>query len=255
MPTSISVNTGGGRYVVRGLTVLAILIAPWLCLSDAGASMDIRSSPASRLDFSLLLQQNNLVLANAEHSLETDFSGFGFQAVDMPPDLPIQIGLGGGYAFVNQTTVSGLNGANPDNTTLNNDNMGGYYFSLLARTGLFTNEHWSSQAVFTYEYLAVERNGETQNSRLHWNHFTAEANLDYFLSYYFSVRLGAVYGSLKAKLSGSGDNNVNISLDTDEQFAAYVGVDYHLPEDQKVTLTLQQGYNNRIVIQFQRTFY
>jgi hypothetical protein len=212
--------------------------------SNACATVDIRSSPENQLDFSLIVQQNNLSLQNSRTTLDTDVLGFGFQMIDIPPDLPIQLGVGLGYAFMDQQTYPGLNNAS----------MGGLYFSLLARTRLFAAGSWSSEAVFAYDYLRVEKNGETQQSRLHWSHVSAEAYLNYFLTDYLSMDLGAKYGQLNAKLSGSGDNNVSESLDSDGYLAGLVGLNYHLPGNQKVAIIGQQGYINRIMIQFQRTF-
>jgi hypothetical protein len=83
----------------------------------------------------------------------------------------------------------------------------------------------------------------------------AEANLNYFLKPYLSIDLGGIYGVLNAKLTGSGETNASFALDTDDRFAAFVGVNYHITDDQKVALTIQQGYYNRLVVQFQRTFY
>ena len=219
-----------------------------ICLffsANAAAMLDIRSSEQSQLDFSALVHQNRMLLKNAEDALETDVLGLGFQVIDIPPDLPIQIGFGMGYAFVEQQTVPGLN----------NGNMGGLYFSILARSTLFSASTWSSHAIFVYDYLTVEKNSETQNSRLRWNHFTVEANLNHLFTSYLSITAGAVYGVLNAKLSGSGDTNISLALDTDEQFAAYVGLNYHVSYQQKLSITFQQGYYQRFVIQFQRTFY
>ena len=233
----------------RGLIVLLTTCLSGLFAPNAAAIVDIRSSSASRLDFSVIVQQNSLSLQNAGMALDTEVLGFGFQAVDIPANLPIQIGLGGGYAFVDQQAISGLN----------NGSMGGVYLTLLARSRLFTAGRWDSEVKFEYEYLRVEKNAETQQSRLHWNHFTAEADLRYFFTHYLSIRLGALYGQLNAKLSGSVDNsidevNVNESLNTDSHVAGFVGLNYHLTDDQKLAIAVQRGYNNRIVIQFQRTF-
>jgi hypothetical protein len=222
------------------IAVFCILFAPVAC-----ATFDIRSSPENQLDFSLIVQQNNLSLQNARTALDTDVLGFGFQMIDIPPDLPIQLGIGLGYAFMDQQTYPGLNNAS----------MGGVYFSLLARTRLFTAGDWSSEAVFAYDYLRVEKNGETQRSRLHWNHVSVHAQISYFLTYYLSMDLGAKFGQLNAKLTGSSDDNeVSESLDSDGHLAGFVGLNYHLPGDQKVAIIGQQGYINRIMIQFQRTF-
>ncbi len=241
----MSVNTKVANSIVRAF--LTLIIAS-ICLSFAPtttAMVDIRSSAESQLDFSLLIQQSNLSLKNGENTLETDVLGFGFQVIDIPPNLPIQIGFGVGYAFVDQQTVPGLNNAN----------MGGLYFTLLARTDLFSASSWSSETIFAYDYLTVEKNSETQNSRLWWNHFMVEANLNYWLASYLSIKVGAVYGLLNAKLSGSGDINTSLSLDTDEQIAAFVGINYHVADQQKLAITIQQGYYQRLVVQFQRTFY
>jgi hypothetical protein len=184
-------------------------------------------------------------LKDNENTLETDVLGFGFQVFDIPRDLPIQIGFGVGYAFVDQQTIPGLNNAN----------MGGLYFTLLARTTLFSTPSLSSETIFTYDYLTTEKNSESQNSRLRWNHFTAEANLNYWLTPYLSIKFGAVYGRLDAKLSGSGNSNVSLTLDTDEHVAAFAGINYHVADQQKVAITIQQGYFKRLIVQFQRTFY
>ncbi|WP_455210909.1 hypothetical protein [Kaarinaea lacus] len=197
------------------------------------------------MDFSLLIHQNNLLLKNADYTLDTDILGLGLQAIDIPANLPIEIGFGGGYAFVDQQTVPGLNNAS----------MGGLYFTFMARTALFTTKSWSSEVVFAYDYLRVQKNSETQNSRLHWNHFTAEASLNYYLTPYLSIRLGAIAGLLDAKLTGSGENNTSADLNTDEQIAASVGINYHVTDQQKLAVMIQQGYYDRLVIQFQRTFY
>lgn len=223
------------------IVVFCLLFAP-----DACATFDIRSSPQNQLDFSLIVQQNSLSLQNSNTVLDTDMLRLGFQMIDVPPELPIQIGVGLGYAFVDQQTYPGLNNAS----------MGGLYFTLLARTRLFTAGDWSSEAVFTYDYLRVGKNGETQQSRLHWNHVSVQAQISYFLTYYLSMDLGAKLGQLNANLSGSdnNDNNISESLDSDGHLAGFVGLNYHLPGDQKVAIIGQQGYVNRVIIQFQRTF-
>ncbi|KPJ92950.1 MAG: hypothetical protein AMJ53_08355 [Gammaproteobacteria bacterium SG8_11] len=207
--------------------------------------MDIRSSAESQLDFSLLIQQNNLSLQNTEYTLDTDVTGFGFQVVDIPPSLPIHIGFGIGYAFIDQQIIPGLNNAT----------MGGLYFTILARTELFAAQSWSSEVIFAYDYLTAEKSSETQKSRLRWNHFSAEANVNYFFTSYLSLRLGGVYGLLDAKLTGSGDNNTSLNLDAGEHLAAFASMGYHVADQQKLTITVQQGYYDRFIIQFQRTFY
>jgi len=216
-----------------------------LHVASASAMLDIRSTPESGLDVSLIFQQNNLTLSGDRNALDTDFLGFGFLFIDVPEKLPIQIGLGGGYAFIEQQTISGLNNAN----------MGGYYLSLLARINLFATVSWKSEANFGYDFLSVEKNGENQRSRLYWNHFLVEASMSYFPAQYFSIKMGAAIGLVNAKLSGSGDTNLSTSLETKDHLAGYIGLNYHLDPDQKLAITLQQGYNNRLVIQFQRTFY
>jgi hypothetical protein len=233
----------------RGVTAL-IATGLWMtAIPDAVATFDIRSSPESQLDFSLTIQQNSMSLQNVDTQLDTDVLAIGFQFIDIPPNLPIQIGLGGGYAFVDQQVVAGLNNVN------NNASMGGLYFSLLARSQLFAAGAWDSQAIFTYDYLRVGKSGETQQSRLYWNHFTAELDLRYFLTHYLSLKMGVIYGQLNAKLTGSGEFNVNEALNTDSHVAGIACLNYHIADDQKVAISFQQGYYNRVAIQFQRTFY
>ncbi|MGD8591324.1 MAG: hypothetical protein PVF82_00730 [Gammaproteobacteria bacterium] len=230
------------------MRTFVILVLTSICQSYAptsAAMMDFRSSPQSQLDFSLLIHQNRVSLKDSENTLDTDVLGFGFQVIDIPPDLPIQIGFGVGYAFIDQQIVPGLNNAN----------MGGLYFTLLARATVFATPSWSSETIFAYDYLTTEKNSESQNSRLRWNHFTAEANLNYWVTPYLSLKFGALYGRLDAKLSGSGDNNISLTLDTDEHVAAFAGINYHVADQQKVAITLQQGYFKRLIVQFQRTFY
>ena len=228
-----------------GLTALISAGLFVASISDAVATFDIRSSPESQLDFSLTIQQNSLSLQNAGTDLGTDLLAIGFQFVDMPPNLPIQIGLGGGYAFVDQQALAGLNNAS----------MGGLYFTLLARSQLFSAGSWDSQAIFTYEYLRVGKSGETQQARLYWNHFSAAVDLSYFLTHYLSLKIGVMYGQLNAKLSGSGEINVNETLNTDSHVAGIACLNYHIADDQKLAISFQQGYYNRVAIQFQRTFY
>jgi hypothetical protein len=231
--------------LVRSFITLILACISYSFAPTTAAMMDIRSSQESQLDFSLLVQQNTLSLRNTEKNLETDVLRMGFQVIDIPPNLPIQVGFGVGYAFVHQQTVSGLNNAN----------MGGLYLAMLARTTLFETPSWSSETIFAYDYLTVEDNSETQNTGLRWNHFTVEANLNYWLSSYLSIKFGAVYGLLNAKLSGSGDTNASLALDTDERIAAFVAINYHVAYQQKLAITIQQGYYDRLVVQFQRTFY
>ena len=229
---------------MRAIFTLFFAAACQWYVSPATAIIDIRSSTESQLDFSLLIHQNNLLLKNADYALDTDILGLGLQVIDVPPNLPIEIGFGGGYAFIDQQTLPGFNNAS----------MGGLYFSLMARTKLFATKSWSSELVFAYEYLRADKSSEAQKSRLRWNHFTAEASLNYFLTHYLSFRLSAVAGLLDAKLTGSGETNASVSLDTDDQFAVGFGVNYHVTEQQKLAVIVQQGYYDRLVIQFQRTF-
>lgn len=220
---------------------------PWLLLLPfhvSASSLDIRSSTDSQLDFSLVIQQNQLTFKNLTETLDTDFLGYGFQVFDIPKNLPIQIGIAGGYAFVDLPTYS----------ILDDRDFSGTYLTLIARGELFESSLFSSVLTASYDYLGVKTSTDTQSTRFRWNHFKAALDLSYFFTYYLSTTFGATYGKIDAKLTGTGDNNLYLKLETATHTAAHVSLNYHVAEKQKVTLKLQQGYSDDIMIQFQRVF-
>jgi len=210
----------------------------------AAVSLDIRSSPQNQLDVSLLAQHSSMNLKDTSYQLNTDIYGIGLQLLDIPPSLPIQVGLDAGYVSVDQQTVVGLN----------NSDMSGAYVSLISRVTLPNVARWSSEVIFSYRYLTAQNNNESQKTRLRYNHTRAEVNLNYSLTGYLSLALGGVYGILNAKLIGSGDNNISLSLKDEQRSAGVLELAYHIALDQKVALKIQRGYIDSIAIQFQRTF-
>lgn len=208
------------------------------------SSLDIRSSLESKLDFSLVIQQNQLGLSGLTETLDVDILGLGFQVFDIPKHLPIHIGIAGGYAFVDLPTY----------TILDDRDFSGAYLTLIARGELFKTSSFALQITASYDYLAVETNSDTQSTRFRWNHFKANLGLNYFFTHFLSTTFGATFGQIDAKLTGSGDNNLYLKLETSSQTAGYVSLNYHVAENQRVTLKLQQGYSDDIMIQFQRVF-
>ena len=207
-------------------------------------TLDIRTSPENQLDFSLVIQQSSTSLKNSVYSLQTDFSEIGIQLFDVPPTIPIQLGIAAGYVFVDQQVILGLR---------NTDLQGGY-ISFLSRFMLFEVNRWSADFTAKYNYMVAENKSETQKTRLRWNHPSIEAKLNYSLDSYLSITLGGVYGLIDARLSATGDNNMDLELKGKKRTSGILGANYHVANDQKVAIQVQRGYINRFSIHFQRTF-
>lgn len=231
--------------MLRELIPILCLLGGLSCCSNAiAASFDIRSSPESQLDVSVVLQHSSMLLTNETSQLDTDISQIGFQLIDIPFHLPIQLGLAAGYAFIDQQAVEGLD----------NGDLGGGYVSLISRVKLLEVPRWSSELTLSYSYLMAQYGTDTEKTRLRWNHTRAQAKLNYFLTGYLSLAMGVVYGVMDARLSGRGDREITLDLKTQQRTAGILQLDYHLATDQKVAFQVQRGYIDTVKIQFQRTF-
>lgn len=234
---------------IKNLRIIILVVALFLCAVFGNNALafdaDIRTAQENALDVSLLIKQNRFTLKDEQYSLDTDAIALGFLLIDVPPKLPLQIGLAGGYSFVSQQIPGDAQSID----------LGGAYIGILARAELFRSGPLTGKLNLAYTYQASDGNNGDQSAKLRWNHARGEFVLDYRLSEFFSLTLGGIYGNINAKLTVSDeDGSQSFSLQSESNTAGQVGLKYHIPYDQYVGIQYQTGYNDEFLIQFQRTF-
>lgn len=217
-----------------------------LCLASYNANafdLDVRSSKANVLDFSLLIEHSSVTLENDESDAKFNLERIGILSFDAPISGP-HFGLALGYAFSDI--------ANDD--VYEPISMDGYYIGVAVRGYVFRLENLSLQLSGHYLYQSVSGSEGQQEASLSWNEFSAKAIATFRVTKPLHIFVGSVWATIDATYREKGAIRFTDSFDNKNNTGYLAGIGYQLNRLESLSVHYQQAHTEGVVLRFRKLF-
>lgn len=230
---------------MRPAILFSILL---FCLAgqQAGAlDLDVRSSAANILDFSLLLEHSNIDLELNGEVIETNLERIGILAYDVP-EHGVHLGLALGYAFSDFNT----------NSRFPSLDMDGYYLGVSARGILFDSPRWLIMVEGQYLYQSVQghNSDNTTTATLSWNEYSVTAMVNLALGGGLRLFAAPVYSGIQSSYRERGTLDQTFKLSAARHGGFLGGLRYQLNNREFVSMQYTRAAAQGVVFRFRRLF-
>lgn len=219
--------------------IMSAISAPVMALD-----LDVRSSAASTLDFSLLLEHSTVDLENNGQVIETNLERVGILTIDAPATGP-HFGLALGYAFSDFTS---------NNQYLPLD-MDGYYLGLFVRQFVYESPRLSLMVQGQYTYQDVSGADRDNNTAtLRWDEYSVAAVATLALTPAFRIYAAPVYGDVRATYRERGTVAQTVKFESHSRQGFFAGLRYRLDRREFISAQYNNASFQGVVLRFRRLF-
>jgi hypothetical protein len=230
--------------IVRLTAAFAALIISAISTPIMALDLDVRSSAANTLDFSLLLEHSTLDLENNGKVIETNLERVGVLTIDVPAEGP-HFGLALGYAFSDFTT---------NNRYLSVD-MDGFYIGLFVRQFVYESPYLSLMLQGQYVYQDVSGTDRDENtSSLRWDEYSVAVTASLAVTPAFHIYAAPVYGDVHATYRERSAVIQTVKLDSNNRQGFFAGLRYQLNRSESVSAQYTNAAFQGVVLRFRRLF-
>ena len=205
--------------------------------------LDIRSSSASLLDFSFLIDHSTVDLTTDNTLIETNINRVGVLTIDVPESGP-QFGLALGYAY----------GDFNNNPLFEPNDMDGWYIGILARGVLYDSGNMAVTMEGRYIYQDISGGDESKDVSLSWNEYALNVTLHMAVTGTLRLVVAPVYGGVDTTYRERGTVNQTVKMDSDNNAGLLAGLRYQLDPREFISLHYQDAVFTGVLVQFQRLF-
>ena len=205
--------------------------------------LDVRSSKANVLDFSLLIEHSSITLENDETNVEFNLERIGILSFDVPSSGP-HFGLALGYAFSDIA----------DDDVYEPISMDGYYIGVAVRAYVLNLDNLSLQLTGQYLYQSVSGSEGQQEASLSWNEFSAKAIATYRVTNALHIFAGPIWATIDATYREKGPIRFTDSFDNKNNTGYFAGIGYQLNRLEYLGVQYQQAHTEGVVLRFRKLF-
>jgi hypothetical protein len=230
--------------MLRHCTALCLVLLCYggLAQTATALDMDIRTSPANRLDFAVWLSNNKTTLSDHTVSTRIKYQRIGVAAFDVPA-RGAQLGMQLGYASTSQDDVSAARGMD----------LNGYYLGLGLRVPLLEATRFKARFEAGYIYQDVKDSTESQKVSLDWHEYNAGLLASVPLQR-VELQAGLFYQRFDATQTASGTIQQTLFLKNEDTLQQRLGINYRVAPDEHVGLHFHSGASQGVQLEFQKLF-
>ena len=223
---------------------LLLLVLTCACWQPALAlDLDIRTSSASVLDFSFLIDHSTVDLKEDNTVIETNIDRVGILVFDVPEHGP-HFGFALGYVF----------GDFNNNPLYQPLDMDGWYIGVLARGLAYRSQRITISLEARYIYQDMSGRDDLRDVALSWDEYLLNVTFAVALTGNLHFFAAPVYGDVDARYRERSALNQTVKMDSDNNAGFFAGVQYKLDERESVSLQYQDHVFTGILLDFKRLF-
>lgn len=211
--------------------------------ASAMLDMDVRSSRANQLDFSLSIDIMETELSSATTTTKIKFRRIGINSFDVPAE-GVQLGGHIGYAYTSQDRIPATQGLD----------LNGYYLGLGMRLPMLERQYFRALLNADYIYQSVNGARSGQDASRYWHEYQAGLTLQSHI-HPLLLSVGLNYTKIDATQEANGDIQETLFLDNNTHTQILFGVNYLLNIDEQVGLHFFSGTSQGIGFLFQKMFH
>ena len=205
--------------------------------------LDVRTSSASVLDFSFLIDHSTVDLKEDNTVIETNIDRVGILVFDVPEHGP-HFGFALGYVF----------GDFNNNPLYQPLDMDGWYIGVLARGLAYRSQRITISLGARYIYQDMSGSDDLRDVALSWNEYLLNVTFAVALTGNLHFFAAPVYGDVDARYRERSALNQTVKMDSDNNAGFFTGVQYKLDERESVSLQYQDHVFTGILLDFKRLF-
>ena len=226
---------------MRLLLLLVLICACWQ--PALALDLDVRTSSASVLDFSFLIDHSTVDLKEDNTVIETNIDRVGILVFDVPEHGP-HFGFALGYVF----------GDFNNNPLYQPLDMDGWYIGVLARGRAYRSQRITISLEARYIYQDMSGSDDLRDVALSWNEYLLNVTFAVALTGNLHFFAAPVYGDVDARYRERSALNQTVKMDSDNNAGFFTGVQYNLDERESVSLQYQDHVFRGILLDFKRLF-
>jgi hypothetical protein len=229
---------------VRLAAAFVVLVISAISAPVMALDLDVRSSAANTLDFSLLLEHSTVDLENNGQVIEANLERVGILTIDVPAAGP-HFGLALGYAFSDFTS---------NNQYLFLD-MDGYYLGLFVRQFVYESPRFILMVQGQYTYQDVNgADSDNNTTSLRWDEYSVAATATLAVTPAFRIYAAPVYGDVHATYRERGTVTQTVKLDSNNRQGFFAGLRYRLNRREFISAQYNNAAIQGVVLRFRRLF-
>lgn len=238
MSTSYSTSN---KFLLFPFIMFAIVIAQ--TGTAQALDLDVRSSRANRLDFSLQLEHTSIDLDNGTSVVELNRERIGIVSIEVPMSGP-QFGLLLGYAYADFSS----------NNIYESIAMDGYYLGVSVLVNVIKYENIALAVQGHYLYQSIDGKEDQAKASLSLDEFSVSALLKYQIQSMGQFYAGVSATSIEGRYRYNGATNVSVDFENEEQQGVLAGFDYYLSRLETIGISYQAGSINGVSLRFRKLF-